>query len=293
MGDIKTPSEQAVIFVHIFRTAGTTLYRVIDRNFSHGSIFTFPVDGTVEDLKKLGDSDKHKIRVIRGHLGFGLHESLPQPCAYLTLLRDPVERTVSYYCFIRRTPDHYCYHLIHDNQMSLEDFIKCRQDIMLDNVQTRFLSGLETGHEVGFGQCTRDMLETAKRNLREHFAVVGLTEEFDSTLVLLKRTFGWRRLAYVKHNVTQNRPEGHEISPTTLDAVAEVNALDTELYAYAKTLFEEQVRQQGASFVQEVRKFQIANRRLRPFMDLYWQARKVSARMMFRHWIHPVVAVLH
>jgi hypothetical protein len=105
--------EQTVIFVHLFRTAGTTLYRVIDRNFYRDSYF------------------------------------------------------------IRRTPHHYCYHLIHDNQLSLADFIHCRQDIMLDNVQTRFLSGLETGHEVGFGKCARDVLEAAKRNLG-HFAVVGL-----------------------------------------------------------------------------------------------------------------------
>jgi Galactose-3-O-sulfotransferase len=287
MRDNQAVSEQTVIFVHVFRTAGTTLYRIIDRNFSQGSVYTVPENGTVEEFKKLSDPHKRRIRVLRGHLGFGLHQSMPQPCAYVTLLREPVERMISYYYFICRTPDHYCYHLIRDNQMRLEDFIRCKQDIMIDNIQTRFLSGLETGYGVGFGQCTRDMLEAAKRNLERHFAVVGLTEGFDSTLLLLKRALGWRRLAYVRHNVTSNRPEKRKISQAALDAIAEVNALDTELYEYAQMLFEEQVRRQGPSFAQEVKDFQIVNQRLSPFIRLYWEARKVSVRTMIRKWIKP------
>ena len=33
-----------------------------------------------------------KTRMFKGHMLFGLHEILPQPSTYITVLRDPVDR---------------------------------------------------------------------------------------------------------------------------------------------------------------------------------------------------------
>jgi hypothetical protein len=287
MSDNKTTPEQTVIFVHIPKAAGTTLDYIINRNLPQQSIYTMLKDSSLDDFKNLSDLRKSQIRLVRGHIGFGLHRFLPKPCAYFTLLREPIERTISYYYYIRCATDHWWHDRVNAENMSLFDFINLRLDASADNGQTRLLSGLETGYEVEFGKCDRQMLEAAKINLREHFTVVGLVEEFDATLLLLQRGFGWRKLAYVKQNVSTNRPKRREIPQATLDAIARVNSLDAELYEYAKTLFEEQVRQHGASFAREVRDFQIANRRLNPFIRLYWEARKVSVRSMVRKWIRP------
>jgi len=279
--------ERTVIFLHIPKTAGNTMYQIIERNCSRKAMYVFGIDGGHDDFKCLSDDRKSELRVIGGHAGFGMHRFLPGPSVYFTLFREPVERVISYYYYACRAPDTYAHNSIYANRMGLKDFIASKQDAMVDNGQTRLLAGLESGHEVGFGQCTHDMLETAKRNLREHFAVVGLTEEFDATLILLKKAFGWQKLVYVQRNVSENRPQRDEIPQATLDAIAKVNVLDAELYQYARTLFEEQVRRQGPSFAQEVRDFQIADRRLSPFIRLYWKARKVSVRTMIRKWIQP------
>jgi hypothetical protein len=286
MAGNQTQSEQTVIFVHIPATAGTTLDYIIKQNLPRGSVYTISEDGTFDDFKNLDHSRKSQIRLLHGHVGYGVHKYLPEPCAYITLLRDPIDRVISYYYFVRRTPEHYLYDQGYAKNMSLLDFVNLESDVLVDNCQTRLLSGLETGWEVGFGQCTGEILETAKRNLREHVAVVGLTEEFDTTLVLLKRAFGWRRLAYFGHNISTDRPARGEIPQVALDAIARVNSLDVELYEYARALFEERIRRQGVSLVLDVKSFQITH-------YLYWAVRKVSVRTIARKLIHSVTDRSH
>ncbi|HDN79553.1 MAG TPA: hypothetical protein ENG33_03685 [Chloroflexi bacterium] len=268
---------KTVIFVHIPKTGGTTLYHIIDQNYQRGSIYTLWKDGSIEDFKGLSDARKGEIRMLRGHQGYGLHRFLPQPSVYITVLREPIERVISYYhfIFIRRTPHHYCHNLVVSNDMSLKEFIESEADAMVDNAQTRLLSGMmETGHEFGFGKCPREALEAAKRNLRENFVVVGLTEEFDKTLILLKRALGWRKLFYARQNISFNRPRKEDLPQETLEAIIQANELDIELYRYARELFEERVRKEGPSFAEEVARFQRLNRQLSPFTHIYWELRK-------------------
>src|SRR5437667_105406 len=67
-----------------------------------------------------------------------------------------------------------------------------------DNDQTRQLAG-----KCGIPKArtsAEEMLRIAKRNLTEHFTVVGVTEKFDRSLLLMKRCLGWGRPFYVSDN---------------------------------------------------------------------------------------------
>jgi hypothetical protein len=272
---------QTVIFVHVPKTAGMTLYRILERNYAQKSIYTFWKDGSIDEFKQLSAERKDQIRLLRGHAGYSMHAYLPGPCAHFTLLRDPIKRTISYYHYVRRVPLHYCYDLVNAQQMSLTDFVSSGCDRMTDNAHTRLLCGLETGQEVGVGQITGEMFDAAKRHLTQ-LAVVGLAEEFDATLILLKQAFVWRKLAYAPQNVADARIKRQPISAETLAAVAEVNRFDTQLYAYARDLFHERVHQLGDSFLQEVAALQAANRRLRPYFRTLWALQEFSVRAYLR-----------
>jgi hypothetical protein len=283
-----TTARQTVIFLHLPRTAGTTLHRIIERQVRPEGIFSigWTEQESVQAYRGLSQARKAEIRMIRGHLAFGLHEFVPGPSTYFTLLRNPIERVISYYYFIRRTADHYLYDFALSEATTLEEFVESRAHINIDNAQTRMLSG--KWFEPGFGECTEDILEMAKENLQEHFAVVGLTERYDETLVLLKKAFGWRNVFYARQNVTASRPRQAELPSTTLDLIAQHNQLDRELYRYAVTLFEEGVRQQGPSFAREVERYQAANRLASPFIHTYYELRKHSARIWFRNQLQRI-----
>jgi len=285
--------EQTIIFLHIPKTAGTTLHRIIERHYPQERIFSLGAiaQKSIREFKTLNPARRARIRVLKGHMGFGLHEFIPGPSAYFTLLREPIERVISFYYFVHRNHEHYLYDFVQSDDIGLKEFTENRATPMIDNGQTRMLSGVWL--EVGFGECTREMLNQAKRNLRESFAVVGLMEKFDETLLLLKQAFDWKNLFYTKQNVTTDRPQKDDLPPDTLDALSNVNRLDIELYRYATMLFEEQVRQQGPSFIKEVKAFQLANHLNNPsdnlFIRAYWEIRKYSVRAFMRKWIHRML----
>ena len=100
-------AERTLIFVHIAKTAGTTLKRILEKIYRRDSIVTVTRDLEskdinnilVDDFKRLSPQEKRKIRFIRGHLPFGLHQYINNPYDYITMLRHPVERAVSWYYF--------------------------------------------------------------------------------------------------------------------------------------------------------------------------------------------------
>ncbi|MGC9333570.1 MAG: sulfotransferase family 2 domain-containing protein [Anaerolineae bacterium] len=277
-----TASEPTLVFLHVPKTAGTTLNRIIERQYPTESLYSigWTEEESVAALRRMSDVRKARICMVRGHMAFGVHEFLPGPVTYFTVLRNPIERVLSYYYFVLSKPDHYLYDEISAGETTLVGFVERQGHIMLDNAQTRMLSGTWFGP--AFGRCTREHLATAKQNLREHFAVVGLAERFDETLLLLKRTFGWRNVFYARQNVTRNRPPSSCLPRATLALIAEVNQLDAELYRYAEALFQALVERQGPSFPAELGKFQRTNRLISPFASVLLEARKVSARALAR-----------
>lgn len=98
---------EALIFLHVPKTAGTTLNRIIEWQYNPVSIFTVDphrIRATAARFKTFPEERRRRLRVVRGHLVFGIHEFLPQGAVYITMLREPVARLLSSYHFILRRP---------------------------------------------------------------------------------------------------------------------------------------------------------------------------------------------
>jgi len=128
----------------------------------------------------------------------------------------------------------------------------------VSNVQTRFISG-DILNVAG-----PETLEAAKRNLQADFAVVGLTERFDETVILLKRALGWRRPFHIRMNVTPRRRRVDKLRPEIIEIIRSKNALDLELYNFAVSLFEQRLQQEGHDFFAEVAAFKKWNKVVSP-----------------------------
>lgn len=253
-------NEHAVIFLHIPKAAGTTLHRVLERQFPRETIFSIDganVQKSINEFKNLSEKERLKIKCLKGHMPFGLHEYFPQPSTYVTLLRDPIDRIISHYYFVLRRPDHYLHAEVTSKRMSLRDYVDSGISPELMNGQTRLISGFE-----GNTPLSRDVLEVAQSNLKEYFAVVGTFEKFDETLVLMKMIFGWRNVLYAKQNVTKKRPLKEDVPSNALRIIEKYNILDLELYEFSKKIMEEMIDQQGPSFQTELRNFKVWNRYL-------------------------------
>lgn len=255
------------------------MHRVLERQYPPEAIYSFGADAhaSVREFVGLPQEERAQIRLLRGHMPFGLHQYLPGDVRYFTILRDPVARVVSYYNFIRRTPQHYLYDTVTSENLSLHELLARQIPLMMNDGQVRLLSGV--WGEVGFGEVSAEMLRQAQDHLQQHFAVVGLTEEFDTTLWLLSRTFGWNAdLRYERQNVSKSGLDHTALPEETVRLIEACNRQDLSLYRYGQELFRRQVRAQGLRLPLQM----VWSRARQRGEPLYWRLRRHSLRAFIR-----------
>lgn len=272
---------KTIVFLHIPKTAGTTLYHLIQRRYEPGQFYI--IADIIQDLahfQNMPPEGKTPIRLLAGHVNFGIHHYLPQPATYFTFLRQPVDLVISYFYYMRAEVSHPNFHMA--KSMGMPQFLESRLDENMSNMQTRMLAGKANSGD--YYECTAADLEIAKENLR-HFAVVGLAERFDESLLLLQQAFGWQNLYYARMNVTRKKPAQSALPSDVIQAITQANQLDEALYHFAADLFAGQIAQQGPHFARQVRAFQRKNRWLYPFRYSVWQSRRLR-------WLLPKTASL-
>ena len=119
-------SNPLIIFLHLPKTAGSTLRYVIERQYDASAIVSLYESDFGEEVGTIPSRQLEGCCVIMGHFYFGVHTFLSRPSTYITLLRDPVERVISHYYYARRAPAHY----FHDaaRKLRLQEFVEyCKQ----------------------------------------------------------------------------------------------------------------------------------------------------------------------
>ena len=206
----RTRRDRCIVFLHIPKTGGVTLRRALKWKYPSRTLYAETLTKPLEAFEQVPLSERASARVISGHLHYGVHEYIPQECEYVTVLREPVARVISSYHYILGDQSHWLHADLVRSDAPWEEFL--RTEPTVDNHQTRMISGR------GGGELTRapepldpDALEKAKRNL-ERFLVVGLTERFDETFLLLRRALRWKLPFYLTANVTRRPKRGARAS---------------------------------------------------------------------------------
>lgn len=236
------------VFLHIPKTGGTSLHRALRFVYVGHKIYTSPPDVRNPEVIAEKIKEERHVRLLRGHVDFGLHEYVPEFCRYFTMLRDPVKRVVSLFYDVK--------HWRGDAEvasMQLGEYIDSHHPSYVRNDQVKRLAG------DGEARSDEELLASAKTNLEQHITAFGLTECYDESLLVLRRLLGWGRYPlYIRGKTNKHRPPLSSIDTGILNAIRSQNQLDLLLYEFARDRFEEQLKVVG-DIESELHRFQRLN----------------------------------
>jgi len=177
---------------------------------------------------------------------------------YITLLRSPIPRYLSEFRHVQRgatwknsrhfclgrqaTADELppCYSGENWIDVTLDEFADCESNLAA-NRQTRMLADLALVNcynrsSIPLHERNRLMLASAKRNLAA-MSFFGLTEYQKISQYIFEETFNLRfAIPFEQHNSTLSMQAFESLTPFQKKKIKDINALDIELYDFAKQL---------------------------------------------------------
>ncbi len=263
-----------LVFVHIPKTAGTTLHKILSHQYpAEKTWIRHDAAGpwSAAELDRLREGSPGRPELIMGHLSTGLHREVAG-VRYLTCLREPVARLVSHYHHALNEADHYLHDAVICRQLDLAGYVTSGLSGELSNGMTRMIAGIEDFDGAIPGP---DDLERAKAHLETHFAGVLLSERFDEGLLMLAESLGWTNPYYLRRKVGHYSVRAARPDPATRRIIEDHNALDLELYRWALARFEARVAAHP-ELPGQVQRFRQRNRHLGKAIFL---AREVRRRL--------------
>ena len=229
-GDRNFRERALVIFYHIPKNGGTSVYSLLDKQFPTKDICKYYFYHEIHH--GMLQTIRH-YRFVRGHVFYAQLKNLP--AKRITFLREPVARVLSEHRFWLK----YVQQGIPD-QLYKEHFLPAGDPLdTVTNHQCLFLSSFDP-------RCPfipmKQHLKSACYNLKRNFFFVGILEKFEESIAGLYVKMGWQKPTEIpKLNTTTDIVETYP--PQVLKQIAARNWADIKLYMFAKKLFKKQCPQ--------------------------------------------------
>ena len=229
---------QRLRFLHIPKTAGTTMVHILRAQYrSRGQFrFTGDADDDTRRYQALSEQNRERIELFAGHAPITTGIGPADSCTTITILREPVSRVQSFCRHVSEGKSPYLLAEFPPARFDLDAFLWSGNDELF-NLQTKML----VNHRHSSAPWSADlsdskMLNSAVRNLFDRVVHFGLQEHFRESVERFRSAFGWGPVRYTMRNHVRSGKH-LQFREHHLQRIAELNRLDIELYRIAAAQF--------------------------------------------------------
>ncbi len=220
-----------LLFDHLPKCAGTTVGNYLHSQYPARLIFQ--TDGlepqaSVRRFREMSAANRFRYRLICGHLAHQLLDVVAPATLTLTILREPVDRIVSHYYYVRRQPTHYLHRRVVDDDVALEDYATHDLSLELSNWYTSHYSGWTIEQVNENPQAAVDL---AYETVTERYDIIGFQDALPEAMAAVGLAAGLgTSFENTYLNQTARRNQLADVSEVARTRIAEANSLDIELY---------------------------------------------------------------
>lgn len=226
------------IFHHVFKTGGTSFnLSYLPAAFEPDEVFVLrgSAGQNGEDLDRavgFATGERNRLKLIAGHNTGELRPHYPG-ARFLSLVREPVSRTVSSYLHSRYHEDAWeiSGRRIQEENVDLSSFVEANWFGKERNLQSRLLLGLEF---IQNGPAT-DVAMTER--IRQRFHLIGYTEAFELFLFYLHVTEGFPLVLFNNRLVRKERAT-FQTTAADVAVIERYNQFDRDLCRCARAEFD-------------------------------------------------------
>jgi len=247
-----------ILFIHIPKTAGTSLSEWIKRHYNFNEVMYTP---TWEKFQYSTIRDLRSKRFIQGHFTANIIDYIPDSKNFhkITLLRNPIDRVISNFYHLKLTPDIPHDHPVKAKSFTIYDFLEHPvTNYLASNYQTLSLTKRNKINPAEF-----DMLINApfsyynkiKKQIHtidkavdfiNSFSVIGVYEKLDLFVKMLSKELGFfDQIISGEYRATI---KSKIIPEDAIKKIEEKNQLDIELYNYVLKKIENFTEKKIASY---------------------------------------------
>jgi hypothetical protein len=259
-------------FMHIPKTAGSTLIQIIEQQFHERRIarWLYPFR-----LKNEGVSFFEEHNYFHGHVEYAIMRSLlGRAPVTITMLRNPTDQYLSQLGNHKRVKAEQIPDWTEDlhttfQETTLRQFVFDPPPLLAfearnwQNKQAKMLA-FDVAHEQGAGTLAPELFDLPRNYVLptptfeqaaarlEGLELFGLAERFQDSLFLMSYTFGWLPLVNyeIRNDSEGERPYQHSVDEDILAAIKQANAIDEKLFRFARSLFDERYRKMCIDLIQ-------------------------------------------
>lgn len=245
---VKRDPKKPIIFMHIPKTAGSTLHQLFHLNYRKEQIYTLGITGaptegsfidrhtaSVANFHSLTKQEQSEFKVVLGHMPYGLHRAFESDAQYITFLRHPISRILSHYNFVKESPRHYLHDKTKNEAKTVADYVERLKSKELNNGMLRCFLGKDH-QKIPFGGCRREMIEVALERIEKRFVAVGIQEYFEESISHLCTVNDWKTSEIKARNVSKSQ-YSKDLKNSEVESILRYNSLDLLLYEEIRKKF--------------------------------------------------------